>query len=394
MPDLVSVHSQRLIAILISSPLVYMLISYAYLAWWHGRPYLLNTIVHENGRLTLLGSVFYFDHFVAHVPMIAAFGWCAVGGVALTARVPRGVHLAFGAGLAAVLLLSAATVLVVLSFLASLFTVGWQRTIDYLLQRIERDGVMSKGGLWNQLQLSNVPIALGTIGLGSALRTVNSEYPALGDPRLFAGGMVCIGAAAAVLVVMSMATWPRWRDFLNPRWLAHSMREVATYPLTGIPTALGSVVLVQYLLWAERMDPAAWLAIFGPRGTERVDCRDRVRTGPKRGHSRDCAEAVVRRGADVDYLFARFARVRARAGFRVHRAVFRRQLRGALLGRSLTSLRKLPQCEVHRLRSRRRLRRIRDGARGFRVSHPRRGGPVRFVSGQVKVLLHREPRAH
>jgi hypothetical protein len=254
MSDLASVHSLGLIGILISAPLVYMLISYAYLAWWHGKPYLLNTIVHENGRLTLLGSVFYFDHYVAHVPMIVAFGWCAVGGVALTARVPRGVHLAFGAGLAAVILLGAATVLVVLSFLASLFTVGWQRTIDYVMQRIERDGVMSKGGLWNQLQLSNVPIALGTIGLGSALRTVNSESPALGDPRLFAGGIACIGAAAAVLVVMNIATWPTWRAFLNPRWLAHSMRELATWPLTGIPTALGSVVLVQYLLFG----PSVW----------------------------------------------------------------------------------------------------------------------------------------
>lgn len=251
MPD---VHSSGLMAILISLPLVYLLISYGYLASWHGRANLLNTIVHENGRLTLLGSLFYFDHFVAHMPMIAAFGWCAVGGVALTARVPRGVHIAFRAGLAAVLLLGAATVLVVLSFLASLFTVGWQRTIDYLLQRIERDGVMSKGGLWNQLQLSNVPIALGTIGIGSALRTVNSEGSVLGELRLFTGGMACIGSAAAVLVAMSMATWRTWRDFLNPRWLAHSMREIATYPLTGIPTALGSVVLVQYLLFG----PSIW----------------------------------------------------------------------------------------------------------------------------------------
>ena len=76
---------------------------------------------------------------------------------------------------------------------------------------------MFKGGLWNQLQLSNVLIALGTIGIGSALRTVNSEGPALGELRLFAGGMACIGSAAAVLVAMSMATWPTWRDFLNPR---------------------------------------------------------------------------------------------------------------------------------------------------------------------------------
>src|ERR1019366_912802 len=80
------------------------------------------------------------------------------------------------------------------------------------------------------------------------------------------------------------------------------------------------------------MDPAAWLAISGPDCAERIDCRDRIRTDPERGHSRDRTKAVFRRGTDVDHLFARFARVRARSRFCVHRAVCRRHLRDALLG--------------------------------------------------------------
>jgi hypothetical protein len=40
-------------------------------------------------------------------------------------------------------------------------------------------------------------------------------------------------------------TFTEWQAFLNPRWMAHSIREVATYPLTGIPIALAAVLLVE-----------------------------------------------------------------------------------------------------------------------------------------------------
>ena len=241
-----------LITMLLSVPLAYLVSAYGYLAWWHKRPWLFNVIIHENGRLTLLGSVLYFDHFVACVPMVSVFALCSAGGMALTAHPLN--RDAGNAGLAAFSLLAAAGVLVIGAFVASVLTVGWQRTLDYSLQRIERDGVTSKGGNWNQLQLSNVPIALGTIGIASALRLVNSARPIVFDASLFAGGAACLVAAAAIVVGMSVATWCTWRAFRNPRWLAHSMREVATFPLTGIPIALASIVIVEYGLFG----PSPW----------------------------------------------------------------------------------------------------------------------------------------
>jgi hypothetical protein len=246
--ELHAVHSPALVAVLLSLPSAYMMAAYSYLAWWHHRSWLLDTVVHENGRLTLLGSMLYFDHFVGCVPMAIVFALCAAGGVALTARVPA--DIADGrAGLAAAVLLGAALALVAAAFMASVGAAGWQRTIDYALQRIERDGVTSRGGTWNQLQLSNIPIALGAIGAGSALKVVESA----GVP-LFPGGWACLLVAGAILVGMSLATRFRWASFRNPRWLAHSMREVATFPLTGIPMALASVVLVERAL----SGPRAW----------------------------------------------------------------------------------------------------------------------------------------
>ena len=233
-----------LVFILLIPPIGYFAISYAYVAWWHKKLFLWDTLIHENGRLTLLGSLFYFDHFLACVPMVTLFALSTAGGVALAARVPSDIG-ASGAAFLAAVLLAAAALLVLTAFFASLYTVGWQRTLDYALQRIERDGISSKGGSWNQLQLSNIPIALGTIGVAAAFLASFGTADAKKDLDLIPAGIACLGVAALLSVTLTAVNWCGWRSFFNHRWLAHSIREIATYPLTGIPIALCSVLLVE-----------------------------------------------------------------------------------------------------------------------------------------------------
>jgi len=238
-------------AMLFAVPLVYFVLAYAYLVRWHGKLWLMNTIVHENGRLTLLESLFYFDHFVSHIPMIAIFALCAAGGMAITERIPLAVGISHRASHLAGVMLGAALCLAAISFLGALLTVGWQRTLDYCLQRIERDGIMSPGGLWNQLQLSNVPIALGTVGLGLAIQRSVPHSQFTRDAGLSTAGIILVSLAVAIMAGMSLFTWQSWAALRNPRWLAHSMREVATFPLTGVPIALAATVLVQSALGSE-----------------------------------------------------------------------------------------------------------------------------------------------
>ncbi len=132
--------------------------------------------------------------------------------------------------------------------MASVCVAGWQRTIDYAFQRIERDGVVSKGENWHQLQLSNIPIALGTVGASSALAISTKVADAQSHVSLIGGGIACIGVSAVLSIAISAFNWCGWNAFLNPRWLAHSIRESATYPLTGVPIAMASVLLVEFYL--------------------------------------------------------------------------------------------------------------------------------------------------
>jgi hypothetical protein len=231
-----------LLAILLGPPALYFVVSYAYLVYWHRRLFLWNTVIHENGRLTLAGSLFYFDHFLGCVPMITFFALSAAGGFALGGSLPAG---APRAKTAAIVLLLAAALFLTVTLAASIAKVGWQRTSDYAFQRIERDGVTSKGGNWNQFQVSNIPIFLGTIGLGSAVAVSGPGATARDGPII---AVICLALALLLSIGLSAANWCGWRAFGNPRWLAHSIREVATYPLTGIPIALAAVALTESYL--------------------------------------------------------------------------------------------------------------------------------------------------
>ncbi len=234
-----TVRTSALVRSLVAVPCLYVALSYAYLANWHGTWWLWDTVVHENGRLTLAGSMYYFDHFLGCAPMATVFALILAGGCALAGgggplpapeRARR-----FGSAL-----LLAAAVFFVVGFLASVHFAGWERTFDYLWQRIERDGVLSKGGNWNQLQLSNAPIALGMLGIALTLGP--------GRPGSRPAALAVLGLATAISAALTASVWPGWEAFRNPRWLAHSLRELATYPLTGVPLATAAIVLAEYWL--------------------------------------------------------------------------------------------------------------------------------------------------
>ena len=63
------VSARFLVGVFVTLSAAYFVPAYGYLAWWRGNPFLRNKLIHENGRLTLAGSLFYFDHFLGCVPI-------------------------------------------------------------------------------------------------------------------------------------------------------------------------------------------------------------------------------------------------------------------------------------------------------------------------------------
>src|ERR1700690_240417 len=54
---------------LITLPILTYATSYLYLALYHGRALLFNTVVHEGGTYSLLQTMFYASHFLGHIPV-------------------------------------------------------------------------------------------------------------------------------------------------------------------------------------------------------------------------------------------------------------------------------------------------------------------------------------
>ena len=207
----------------------------------------------------LYAPYFYFDHFIGVVPMITFFALCAAGGVALGNPISSAADRSCAKAIS-LFLLGFVFLLVVLSFGASIYLAGWQRTLEYATQQIERDGILSTGGNWNQLQLSNLPMAVSIIGVGSAMGMACADVGSHDKTNLRVMGIVCVVLALGGGLSLTVFSWPGGEAFLNPRWMAHSIREIATYPLTALPIAFASIgVVEQYLSgcrgWILRLRP-------------------------------------------------------------------------------------------------------------------------------------------
>ena len=159
--------SVTLILILFALPVCYLLCAYLYLAVWHRKIWLLNTVMHEDGSHTLWGALTYWGHFLACVPPALFISWCLAGGTLIAA---------YGNGVVHPGLWKMGLILVALGFLFILVTAwgsvrqnGIQQTLHYAMQKFERDNVSSWGGCWNQFVPSNLVIGCGSVAAGMVM---------------------------------------------------------------------------------------------------------------------------------------------------------------------------------------------------------------------------------
>lgn len=209
------------------------LASYANLALYHGRAWLWSTPVHESGRYTLLETTFYASHFLGHVPVLLTVVLLAAGSwrsMSPPSPPPAGRGRALTvAGLG--LLVAGSLALAILHF-------GLDDTLAFILQRRQRPDDVVDGGSWN-LHLPSTLLQFALIPVVVWLARQVFARPVAWSRR----GLPLLAAAVAVAVGM---TWLVNRDPLaavsgvwsDPRYLAHSVRELVTFPLTYYPLAL------------------------------------------------------------------------------------------------------------------------------------------------------------
>lgn len=141
----------------------------------------------------------------------------------------------------------------------SLAAFGVEDTVAYILQRRQRAGGYAVGGSWN-LHLPSTVLMLLLIPPYLAAAAHLLRLPL--RPGAAGRGLLCAGAG--LVVAMTLAVNLRtpaplvglWSD---PRYMAHSVRELATFPLTYLPLPLASFHWI-----ARRPDARTPADTYGP----------------------------------------------------------------------------------------------------------------------------------
>lgn len=244
------------VALLAAVPVTVYLLSYCYLAVYHEAWFLWFTIVHESGKYTLLENMFYASHFLGHIPIITIMalwqvGWWEVMSAGNSTLMPRGSSRWLLWGMAGLLVFSAAVALLVF---------GWDDTSNYLLQNKQSERTAGEGGSWNLHLPSTMALFLLMPVWVAAVRWLAAG--SLGLRRsgldLVAGGVVAV--AAMTWLVNSSVLAALLQVWTDPRYLAHSVREIATFPVTYYPW--GAALLLAFEQRQSDTEPqlsAPWL---------------------------------------------------------------------------------------------------------------------------------------
>jgi hypothetical protein len=215
-------------------PLCVYVLSYAYLAWYHGKVFLFDTVVHEGGTYTLLQDIFYASHFLGHIPTHTTIALLFVGCYLCFAPSPQTSKMVKRIP---VLLVVMALFLVASGILSAVWF-GVEDTMAFVTQHKQTVRDDQQGGSWNlhipstMMQVLFIPIYL---------------FIAM---RLFAKQMTPSKKGVAYLLTGAgsffLFTYLFNRNFADvlslvwqsPRYLAHSVRELLTFPLTYYPVPL------------------------------------------------------------------------------------------------------------------------------------------------------------
>lgn len=207
--------------------MVYLL-SYIYLALYHSDWWLFDTIVHEGGEYDLLETTFYASHFIGHIPTYIILSLYFVGIYLLVSEI-KTIRVTWNRLL---MLASGMILLLAFSTYIALNWFGYEETVNYVLQKKQSVERYEEGGSWNL----HLPSTLMQFLLIPAFIIVGK---CLFRSKLVSGKKGLWMAVSAVVfthlitvIVNSSALSAYQTIWTDPRYLAHSVRELATFPLT------------------------------------------------------------------------------------------------------------------------------------------------------------------
>jgi len=219
---------------LLALPMAVYLVAYGYLAIYHGQWNLTGKVIHEGGTYTFWETTFYASHFLGHIPVHVVIALIFIGSYRCFSGFSRLPIKSFNK----VTISTGLILLIGGSFLLSLLHFGCEDTFAYILQRKQGVNNLVRGGSWN-LHLGSTTMMFIFLPV-----YVYAARIAMGKPVLLktdAWKWLAVAALiflAFTLLVNGSMLHPFKVAWTDPRYLAHSVRELATFPLTYFPIPL------------------------------------------------------------------------------------------------------------------------------------------------------------
>jgi hypothetical protein len=197
-------------------PLLVLSAAFAILCVRHGTFWPWNVVVHEDGRRTLIQTIFYFEHALGEWPLDVLLAAAIAG--AVSAPIPA---LTLGATRVGAVCL----VLDGVIFAGASIEAGPKTALLYLLQFHTRDDVpMVYGSHWRYHLLSQIALMLLPLA-------VTPVAPKRRINGILIAAWVVFGVLTAIFGISS-------DSFIDPRYLGHQARELFTHTLVTIPLAM------------------------------------------------------------------------------------------------------------------------------------------------------------
>lgn len=220
--------------LLIVLPLLTYIASYSYLAYYHGKLFIFNTTIHEGGTYTLLHTIFYASHFLGHIPVLTVLAFLFVGSYLCLTNVPAHSYQKMSTYLLSAFIM----LLLCASLFLSLSVFGFEDTFAFIAQQKQGVNIYEQGGSWNLHLPSTILLLFFMPVYIFILKLVFGKHI---DPNT--SGLLYVSIGIIIFFVFTLFVNRNNIDILlsistNPRYLAHSVRELMTFPIIYFPIPL------------------------------------------------------------------------------------------------------------------------------------------------------------
>lgn len=242
-------------AVFFCFPAAILLLSFVGICWHTRTLWPWNAVVHEDGKRTLLETVFYFEHAAGELPLDTLLAAAVAGSALYFYPANRSIPVSDGKYPGSLLPMFAASTLIVIGVIlgGALLAVGSRSLVDYLGQMYTRPGAaLVWGSHWRYHLLERLATMLLGFSMTGCYRMFAEEFGRLPGRRGSSG--LFVGA----LLVFGILTWLfglHEDSFRNPIFLGHQARELLTHTLVTLPLAVGACLWIAgELVQAERRD--------------------------------------------------------------------------------------------------------------------------------------------